>query len=64
MIWDFWDLCTQMIGAVLYASTGIEASDLSSLLEQFEKSEGKETWVALLQPFFVDVSFGPSPVVA
>lgn len=28
---------------VLCSLTGIEASDLSSLLEQFEKSEGKET---------------------
>lgn len=35
---------------MLCASTGIEASDLSSLLEQFEKSEGEGTWVALFQP--------------
>lgn len=46
---------------MLCASTGIEASDLSSLLEQFEKSEGEET---LFVTLFVDVSFGPSPVVA
>lgn len=46
---------------MLCASTGIEASDLSSLLEQFEKSEGEGTWVALLQPLFkVTISFGPS----
>lgn len=42
---------------MLCASAGIEASDLSSLLEQFEKSEGEET-------LSVDVSFGPSPVIA